>query len=306
MRSASSRRSSIRSSPATHDDKAFAVLSSTQLLPIDENGRVRLPDDLIAHAGLKDRVSFVGLGRKFQIWDAERFARHRARRSMARVKARCAKSRRRRCERRPRSRAARTKCSRCSRPRDGAHYVDGTFGGGGYARAILEAADCRVLGIDRDPDAIARGQRLALHYDGRLTLVQGGFSRHGTLLADAGDEQTDGVVLDLGVSSFQFDQAERGFSFRARRSARHAHEPAKAKAPPTSSTRRTKRRSRASSRAWRRAFRAPRRPRHHRRASLSRTGAAGRGRRERAGPRRAAPAHPSRHAHLPGAAHPCE
>jgi len=45
-------------------------------------------------------------------------------------------------------------------PKDGEHYVDGTFGGGGYARAILEAADCRVLGIDRDPDAIARGQKL--------------------------------------------------------------------------------------------------------------------------------------------------
>ncbi|HXM00825.1 MAG TPA: 16S rRNA (cytosine(1402)-N(4))-methyltransferase, partial [Rhizomicrobium sp.] len=57
------------------------------------------------------------------------------------------------------------------RPRDGAHYVDGTFGGGGYSRALLEAAQCRVLGIDRDPDAIARGQALAARYDGRLTLL---------------------------------------------------------------------------------------------------------------------------------------
>ena len=62
-------------------------------------------------------------------------------------------------------------------PRDGAHYVDGTFGGGGYASAILEAADCRVLGIDRDPDAIARGQALVERFGGRLTLVQGEFSR---------------------------------------------------------------------------------------------------------------------------------
>jgi len=94
-------------------------------------------------------------------------------------------------------------------PRDGAHYVDGTFGGGGYASAILEAADCRVLGIDRDPDAIARGQTLVERFGGRLTLVQGEFSR-----MDEFTQATDGVVLDLGVSSFQFDQPARGFSFR--------------------------------------------------------------------------------------------
>jgi MraZ protein len=63
---------------ASHDDKSFAVLSNTQLLTADENGRVRLPEDLIAHAGLKERVNFVGLGRKFQIWDVERFAALRA------------------------------------------------------------------------------------------------------------------------------------------------------------------------------------------------------------------------------------
>jgi 16S rRNA (cytosine1402-N4)-methyltransferase len=94
-------------------------------------------------------------------------------------------------------------------PRDGAHYIDGTFGGGGYSRAILEAADCRVLGIDRDPAAIARGQELVQRFAGRLTLVEGEFS-HMNEYTDA----TDGVVLDLGVSSFQFDQPERGFSFR--------------------------------------------------------------------------------------------
>jgi len=96
-------------------------------------------------------------------------------------------------------------------PRDGARYIDGTFGGGGYTRAILEAADCRVLGIDRDPDAIARGQALVAHFGGRLTLVQGEFSR----MDELADGLSDGVVLDLGVSSFQFDEPERGFSFRA-------------------------------------------------------------------------------------------
>ncbi|MEJ0026693.1 MAG: 16S rRNA (cytosine(1402)-N(4))-methyltransferase RsmH [Rhizomicrobium sp.] len=96
-------------------------------------------------------------------------------------------------------------------PKDGEHYVDGTFGGGGYTRAILEAADCRVLGIDRDPDAIARGQELVRHFAGRLTLVHGEFSNLETYLDGA---QTDGVVLDLGASSFQFDEPARGFSFR--------------------------------------------------------------------------------------------
>ena len=94
-------------------------------------------------------------------------------------------------------------------PRDGARYVDGTFGGGSYSRAILEAADCTVLGIDRDPEAIARGRKLAEHFGGRLTLVEGEFSR-----MDEFTQNSDGVVLDLGVSSFQFDTPARGFSFR--------------------------------------------------------------------------------------------
>src|ERR1700760_4160405 len=91
-------------------------------------------------------------------------------------------------------------------PRDGAHYVDGTFGGGGYTTAILEAADCRVLGIDRDPDAIVRGQGLVERFPARLTRVRGEFSR-----MDEFAQTSDGVVLDLGVSSFQFDQPARGF-----------------------------------------------------------------------------------------------
>jgi 16S rRNA (cytosine1402-N4)-methyltransferase len=99
-------------------------------------------------------------------------------------------------------------------PRDGAHYVDGTFGGGGYASAILEAADCRVLGIDRDPDAILRGQALVERFAGRLTLVQGEFSRMDEFTQAGDAKEVDGVVLDLGVSSFQFDQPARGFSFR--------------------------------------------------------------------------------------------
>lgn len=99
-------------------------------------------------------------------------------------------------------------------PRDGAIYVDGTFGGGGYSRALLEAAQCRVWGIDRDPDARARGDRLAAEFGGRLTMLTGCFGDMATLLAGENVESVDGVALDLGVSSFQIDQAERGFSFQ--------------------------------------------------------------------------------------------
>ena len=96
-------------------------------------------------------------------------------------------------------------------PHDGAMYVDATFGGGGYARVLLERADCRVVGIDRDPDAIARGAMLAAQFTGRLSLVHGQFGDLDTLV----DEPADGIAFDLGVSSFQFDEAGRGFSFRA-------------------------------------------------------------------------------------------
>ncbi|MBV9653873.1 MAG: 16S rRNA (cytosine(1402)-N(4))-methyltransferase RsmH [Acetobacteraceae bacterium] len=100
-------------------------------------------------------------------------------------------------------------------PRAGGIYLDGTFGGGGYAEAILDAARCTVWAIDRDPDAIARGAALAARYPGRLHLLHGRFGSLLSLLAESGVTTLDGVVLDLGVSSFQLDEAARGFSFRA-------------------------------------------------------------------------------------------
>ena len=99
--------------------------------------------------------------------------------------------------------------------RDGGIYVDGTFGAGGYSGAILDAADCRLIAIDRDPDAVAAGASAVAKYDGRLTLVQGRFSEMQQLAAEAGAPQVQGVTLDLGVSSMQLDQASRGFSFAA-------------------------------------------------------------------------------------------
>ena len=104
-------------------------------------------------------------------------------------------------------------------PRDGGVYLDGTFGGGGYARAILAHARCTLWAIDRDPQAVARGEAMARAFGeskakARLHLIEGGFGDMLALLAARGVSSLDGVVLDLGVSSFQIDQAERGFSFR--------------------------------------------------------------------------------------------
>jgi 16S rRNA (cytosine1402-N4)-methyltransferase len=98
--------------------------------------------------------------------------------------------------------------------RDRGIYIDGTFGAGGYTRAILAAANCNVIAIDRDPTALAFGAELLKESNGRLTLVQDRFSRLDVLARDCGYEQADGIVLDVGVSSMQLDRAERGFSFR--------------------------------------------------------------------------------------------
>ena len=100
------------------------------------------------------------------------------------------------------------------RLRDGGRYIDATFGAGGYTRAILEAARCEVLALDRDPNAIAGGADLATQFSPRLTLKLGQF---GALLDDAPADAAafDGVVFDLGVSSMQLDEPERGFSFQS-------------------------------------------------------------------------------------------
>jgi 16S rRNA (cytosine1402-N4)-methyltransferase len=100
-------------------------------------------------------------------------------------------------------------------PRDGATYVDGTFGAGGYSRALLAAARCRVFSIDRDPAAIERGAALADEFPDRLTVAEGRFGDMTALLDAAGLATVAGVALDLGVSSPQLDEPARGFSFRA-------------------------------------------------------------------------------------------
>jgi 16S rRNA (cytosine1402-N4)-methyltransferase len=99
-------------------------------------------------------------------------------------------------------------------PRAGGIYVDATFGAGGYSRLILATAGTRVIGIDRDATAIAGGQDLVAQADGRLTLVEDRFSHLADICAAQGLDTVDGVVMDVGVSSMQLDQAGRGFSFR--------------------------------------------------------------------------------------------
>lgn len=97
-------------------------------------------------------------------------------------------------------------------PQAGDTIVDGTFGGGGYARAILAAASCTVIAIDRDETAIARARDVFAD-EPRLVPLQGCFGDMARLLPAAGYEAVQGITLDLGVSSFQLDEAPRGFSF---------------------------------------------------------------------------------------------
>jgi 16S rRNA (cytosine1402-N4)-methyltransferase len=101
-------------------------------------------------------------------------------------------------------------------PKDGETYVDGTFGAGGYTRAILAAANCSVLALDRDPTAIANATVLLEEAAGRLKVIQSPFSQmEEAVRENLADAQVDGVVLDIGVSSMQLDDAERGFSFQS-------------------------------------------------------------------------------------------
>lgn len=95
-------------------------------------------------------------------------------------------------------------------PGDGKVILDGTFGAGGYSAALLSRG-ARVIALDRDPSAIAGGASLVALHDGRLSLIQSEFSRLADHAPEAG---LDGVVLDIGVSSMQIDEAERGFSFQ--------------------------------------------------------------------------------------------
>ncbi len=100
-------------------------------------------------------------------------------------------------------------------PERGGVFVDGTFGGGGYTAAILAHSNAGVIAIDRDPNAIRAGQTMVANFGSRLRLMQGAFSHLQELVMESGHTKVDGVVLDIGVSSMQIDEAARGFSFKS-------------------------------------------------------------------------------------------
>ncbi|HXF84985.1 MAG TPA: 16S rRNA (cytosine(1402)-N(4))-methyltransferase RsmH [Anaerolineales bacterium] len=101
-------------------------------------------------------------------------------------------------------------------PRRGGRYVDGTVGAGGHARGILEACapDGLLLGLDVDPQALALARKTLAPYEGRVHLAQASYTTLTTQLQQLGWDQVDGILLDLGASSMQFDTPERGFSFQ--------------------------------------------------------------------------------------------
>ncbi|MBM3551820.1 MAG: 16S rRNA (cytosine(1402)-N(4))-methyltransferase RsmH [Alphaproteobacteria bacterium] len=101
----------------------------------------------------------------------------------------------------------------CIRP--GGRYIDATFGAGGYTRALLAQPDTRVLALDRDRTAVKAGEALVEEMGGRLSLVEARFSQLEAIACAQGFAPVDGIVFDIGVSSMQFDEAARGFSFRA-------------------------------------------------------------------------------------------
>jgi len=98
-------------------------------------------------------------------------------------------------------------------PKDGEIYLDGTFGAGGYSRAILESADCKLYAIDRDESAKKFAEKLSEKFGDRFVFLSGKFSESENLLKEKNVTKLDGMVFDIGVSSMQLDEKERGFSF---------------------------------------------------------------------------------------------
>lgn len=101
-------------------------------------------------------------------------------------------------------------------PSDGKVYFDGTFGGGGYSRAILEKADCSVIACDRDELVIPIAEKLYTEFPSRFSFSHSKFSDIKKVLAQQNIQKLDGIVLDLGLSNFQLEDESRGFSFNAK------------------------------------------------------------------------------------------
>ena len=210
---------------------SLSLYGTSETLKIDGEGRVGLTDTLKAHAGITDTATFVGLGHKFRILGAQPLScgtrgghreGPRIQRGTGHPDGGGETARSTGMTTGSDSNAVAGGPARhipvLARRvvdwlgvRSGGLYIDATFGGGGYTRAILQTPDARVIGVDRDQAAIAQGAALVGEAGGRLELVEDRFSN---LAAIAGSGVADGVVFDLGVSSMQLDEAARGFSFR--------------------------------------------------------------------------------------------
>ena len=194
----------------------------SEILRLDAEGRVFFEERLKTALGLDGEAVFVGQAHKFQIWEPARFQTHL---EEARARSRCLRAEREALLRRDAaiSRAAPAELGHLPvllheamaalEPRAGGVYVDATFGAGGYARALLDRG-ATVIAIDRDPSAVRAGAALAASSGGRLRLAEARFGELDAVARGLGVEAADGVVLDIGVSSMQLDEAARGFSFR--------------------------------------------------------------------------------------------
>ncbi len=216
-----------------HESLATAFYGESRVLKIDTDGRVVLPEEFRAYAGIGETAVFVGQGYKFQIWEPQRFeVRQRETREHLRSVTRSlgkssSTSFGQGGTGMTAGRGAKASAGGLARhvpvllPEmlrylevvEGGRYIDGTFGAGGYTRAILERGGS-VLALDRDRAAIEAGASMVTEFAGRLILVEGRFSDLDAHARAAGFFPVDGVVLDVGVSSMQIDDAARGFSFR--------------------------------------------------------------------------------------------
>ena len=229
---------------------SFYLMGDAEQLKIDTEGRIVLPQSIMDYTGITNQVAFVGRGHFFQLvgtWSLQGVSGNRPRKS----EINAPEAWRFQFPRKP-GRIISSQGS--FGPRQGAGYmtdrsdggrnapdadgglvrhipvmlnevvqclglasgetiIDGTFGAGGYSSALLDAG-ASVVAIDQDPDAIAAGSGLVKASSGRLKLVQGRFSELDRIARDLGHESVNGVVLDIGVSSMQLDEAERGFSFQ--------------------------------------------------------------------------------------------
>ena len=213
---------------------------------MDAEGRVSLDERLKASLGLREEAVFVGQGHKFQIWEPSRFAGHleEARSRVSRLRA----ERGAKCARHERYASA--PCSRpphrgsggASAARGGARSSTARSAPAAASRALLDRG-ANVVALDRDPAAIAAAAHLVAASRGRLRLVEARFGDLDAIARRLGLEAADGVVLDIGVSSMQLDEAERGFSLRFDAPLDMRMEGEGPHAPPTSCGTRTRRRS---------------------------------------------------------------